>query len=159
MVLYMDRVIDRLNWKGEKVVLRRLVEKARLAGSRRIRVGSWNVEFLTGNLFKIVDVLGRHKKYLFKKRDAHFNTFESGGHNTQIDHLLVHRGDLRACKDCRVFPGEACSSQHRLVAMDELFERQRHMREAIRIPSILWKNLNGDAVESFRMRVLKGLYA
>nr|GEX77477.1 hypothetical protein [Tanacetum cinerariifolium] len=27
----------------------------------------------------------------------------SGGHNTQIDYLLVCRGDLKACKDCRAF--------------------------------------------------------
>nr|GEY30214.1 histone-lysine N-methyltransferase EZA1 [Tanacetum cinerariifolium] len=28
---------------------------------------------------------------------------EGGGHNTQIDYLLVRRGDLKACKDCRAF--------------------------------------------------------
>nr|GEY12690.1 hypothetical protein [Tanacetum cinerariifolium] len=53
----------------------------------------------------------------FKKSDAHLITFQSGGHNTQIDYLLVRRGDLRACKDCRAYPGEACSSQHRVEVM------------------------------------------
>ncbi|GKB62667.1 retrovirus-related pol polyprotein LINE-1, partial [Tanacetum coccineum] len=51
----------------------------------------------------------------FKKRDAHLITFQSGSHNTQIDYLLERRGDLRTCKECRAFPSEACSSQHRLV--------------------------------------------
>nr|GEV21851.1 craniofacial development protein 2-like [Tanacetum cinerariifolium] len=40
----------------------------------------------------------------FKKRDTHLITFQSGGHNIQIDYLLVRRGDLKACKDCRAFP-------------------------------------------------------
>ncbi|GJX51260.1 retrovirus-related pol polyprotein LINE-1 [Tanacetum coccineum] len=32
----------------------------------------------------------------FKKSNAHLITFQSGGRNTQIDYLLVRRGDLRA---------------------------------------------------------------
>ncbi|GJR27882.1 retrovirus-related pol polyprotein LINE-1 [Tanacetum coccineum] len=32
-----------------------------VAGPRRIRVGSWNVRTLTGKLFELCDVLGRHK--------------------------------------------------------------------------------------------------
>nr|GFA66049.1 hypothetical protein [Tanacetum cinerariifolium] len=77
----------------------------------------------------------------------------------QIDYLLVRRGDLRACKDCRAYPGEACSSQHRLVIMDELFERRRHRREATRRPRILWKNLKGEAVETLRATVVERLAA
>ncbi|GJU83202.1 retrovirus-related pol polyprotein LINE-1 [Tanacetum coccineum] len=42
----------------------------------------------------------------FKKRDAHLITYHSGDHDTQIDYMLVRRGDLRVCKDCKVFPGE-----------------------------------------------------
>nr|GEX77892.1 hypothetical protein [Tanacetum cinerariifolium] len=33
----------------------------RVAGTRRIRVGSWNVRSLTEKLFELCDVLGRHK--------------------------------------------------------------------------------------------------
>ncbi|GKD07413.1 craniofacial development protein 2-like protein [Tanacetum coccineum] len=42
----------------------------------------------------------------FKKRDAHLITYHSGDHDTQIDYMLVRRGDLRVCKDCKVFLGE-----------------------------------------------------
>ncbi|GKD81107.1 retrovirus-related pol polyprotein LINE-1 [Tanacetum coccineum] len=42
----------------------------------------------------------------FKKCDAHLITFQSGGHNFQIDYLLVRIGDLRASKDCKAYPGE-----------------------------------------------------
>ncbi|PWA60363.1 glyoxalase I, Glyoxalase/Bleomycin resistance protein/Dihydroxybiphenyl dioxygenase [Artemisia annua] len=66
----------------------------------------------------------------FKKRDVHLITFQSGGHSTQIDYLLVRIDDLRACKDCRVFPGEACSSHHRLVALNALFQGRRHGRSS-----------------------------
>nr|GEW61144.1 craniofacial development protein 2-like [Tanacetum cinerariifolium] len=93
----------------------------------------------------------------FKKRDAHLITFQSGGHNNQIDYLLVRRGDLKACKDCRAFPGEACSSQHRLIIVDVLSERLRHKREATGRPWILWKNLNGEAVEILELLFLRDL--
>ncbi|GKG31087.1 craniofacial development protein 2-like protein, partial [Tanacetum coccineum] len=33
----------------------------RLAGTRRIRVGSWNVRSLTGKLLELGDALRRHK--------------------------------------------------------------------------------------------------
>ncbi|PWA73962.1 hypothetical protein CTI12_AA256380 [Artemisia annua] len=95
----------------------------------------------------------------FRKRDVHLITFQSGGHNTQIDYLLVRRDDLRACKDCKVFSGETCSSQHKLVALDALFQRCRHGREATGMPRILWKNLSGDTMESFRAKVSEGLSA
>ncbi|GJY63207.1 retrovirus-related pol polyprotein LINE-1 [Tanacetum coccineum] len=55
------------------------------------------------------------------------------------------------------FPSEACSSQHRLVTLDVLFERQRQRRAGTKRPRILWKNLNGDAVETFRAIVSKKL--
>ncbi|GKA72706.1 tyrosyl-DNA phosphodiesterase 1, partial [Tanacetum coccineum] len=95
----------------------------------------------------------------FKKREAHLITFQSGSHNTQIDFLLVRRGDLRMCKDCRAFPSEACSSQHRLVTLDVIFERQRHRREATGRARILWKNLKGDVAETFKATVSKKLSA
>ncbi|PWA66553.1 hypothetical protein CTI12_AA323550 [Artemisia annua] len=101
----------------------------------------------------------RKANSFFKKRDVHLITFQSGGNSTQIDFLLVRRRDLRACRDCRVFPGETCSSQHNLLALDTLFERRRPRRGATGLPRILWKNLKGEAAESFRVRVLEGLSA
>ncbi|GJV84408.1 hypothetical protein Tco_1524306 [Tanacetum coccineum] len=77
---------------------------------------------------------------------------KSGGRCTQIDYLLVRRGDLKECKDCRVFPGEACSSQHRLLALDTLFKRVQRRRVGSAVLRILWKNLNGDVMEAFKLR-------
>ncbi|GKD07239.1 kinesin light chain-related protein 3, partial [Tanacetum coccineum] len=93
----------------------------------------------------------------FKKRDAYLITFHSGDHDTQIDYMLVRRGDLRLCKDCKVFPGEVCFSQHRLLALDIHIKRRPRSTEMAVKPRILWKNLYGEAVEAFRARVIEGV--
>nr|GEW05494.1 hypothetical protein [Tanacetum cinerariifolium] len=93
----------------------------------------------------------------FKKRVHHLVTFQSGGRCTKIDYLLVRRGDLKACKDCRVFPRETCSSQHNLLTMDILFKSVQRKREGSALPRILWKNLIGDTTEAFRSRVADGV--
>ncbi|XP_071739940.1 uncharacterized protein [Rutidosis leptorrhynchoides] len=54
----------------------------------------------------------------FKKRDAQLATFHSGDRSTQIDFLLLRKGELRTCRDCKVLPALTCSSQHRLLVMD-----------------------------------------
>nr|GEV70626.1 hypothetical protein [Tanacetum cinerariifolium] len=95
----------------------------------------------------------------FMKSDAHLITFLSGGYNTQIDNFLICRSNLKACKDCRAFPGEACSSRHIPVIVDVLFEKQRHRRRATGRPRILWKNLKGEVVESFRATISEKLLA
>ncbi|GJS42414.1 leucine--tRNA ligase [Tanacetum coccineum] len=93
----------------------------------------------------------------FKKRDAHIITYHSGDHDTQIDYMLVRRGDLRVCKDCKVFSGEVCFSQHRLLALDiNIKRRPRSTKMAVK-PRILWKNLHGEAAEAFRTRVTEGV--
>ncbi|XP_071727801.1 uncharacterized protein [Rutidosis leptorrhynchoides] len=38
----------------------------------------------------------------FSKTEAQLATFHRGGYSSQIDYLLLHKGDLRACRDCRV---------------------------------------------------------
>ncbi|XP_071705150.1 uncharacterized protein [Rutidosis leptorrhynchoides] len=65
----------------------------------------------------------------FKKRDAQLATFHSGGRSTQIDFLLLRKGELRTCRECTVLPALMCSSQHRLLVMD-LVTRGRVGRRA-----------------------------
>ncbi|GJZ31126.1 retrovirus-related pol polyprotein LINE-1 [Tanacetum coccineum] len=106
----------------------------------RIEEGRAILDFSTAHDLAVVNSY-------FKKRDHHLITFQSEGRCTQIHYLLVRRGDLKACKDCKVFPGEACSSQHRLLALDTLFKSIKRRREVSAVPRILWKNLKGDATE------------
>ena len=53
----------------------------------------------------------------FTKKDEHKITYKSGNHMSQIDFMLVRRRDLGRVLDCRVVPGEAVVTQHRLVCM------------------------------------------
>ncbi|XP_071699493.1 uncharacterized protein [Rutidosis leptorrhynchoides] len=69
----------------------------------------------------------------FKKRDAQLVTFHSGGRHTQIDFLLLRKGELRTCRD---------------------FTRGRVGRGARVVQHrILWKNLHGAKAETFRANV------
>ena len=54
----------------------------------------------------------------FKKRESHLITFKSGGNSSQIDFLLSRRITKSICKDCKVIPGEALTTQHKLVVLD-----------------------------------------
>ncbi|XP_074327662.1 uncharacterized protein LOC141665577 [Apium graveolens] len=88
----------------------------------------------------------------FKKKDDHLITFRSGGCNSQIDYLLMRKGNMD-CKDCKVFPGEACTTQHHLLVMD-ICMRKRVVHDNREVtPNILWKNLKGDKVGTFNERI------
>nr|GEV45785.1 retrovirus-related Pol polyprotein LINE-1 [Tanacetum cinerariifolium] len=80
----------------------------------RNKEGCTILEFATAHELVVVNSF-------FKKNDAHLITFQSGGHNTQINYLMVHRGDLRACKDCRAYPEtfRACVVE-KLMALEEV---------------------------------------
>nr|XP_043639668.1 uncharacterized protein LOC122610773 [Erigeron canadensis] len=67
-----------------------------------------------------------------------------------IDYLLVRKGDFRACKDCKVLPKGGCYSQHKLLILDLFLSRRATKTEKAVRPRILWKNLMGEAAETFR---------
>ncbi|XP_070043201.1 uncharacterized protein [Nicotiana tomentosiformis] len=54
----------------------------------------------------------------FPKRERHLVTFQNAMAKTQIDYLLLRRGDRGLCKDCKVIPSEILATQHRLLVMD-----------------------------------------
>ncbi|XP_071705423.1 uncharacterized protein [Rutidosis leptorrhynchoides] len=89
----------------------------------------------------------------FKKRDAQLATFHSGGRSTQIDFLLLRKGELRTCRDCKVLPALTCSSQHRLLVMDLVTRGRVGRRARVVQPRVLWKNLHGANAETFRATV------
>ncbi|GJY31891.1 craniofacial development protein 2-like protein [Tanacetum coccineum] len=72
----------------------------------------------------------------FKKRDAHPITFHNGDHDTQIDYMLVRKGDLRLCKDCKVFPGEGVTPEEKMETVAgrkanvEYTGKHDHIKEA-----------------------------
>ncbi|XP_071727016.1 uncharacterized protein [Rutidosis leptorrhynchoides] len=95
----------------------------------------------------------------FKKTNAQLATFHSGGNSTQIDYLLLRRGDLRTCGDCKALTDLTCSSQHRLLIMDLVLRRR--VTKSVRPvqPTILWKKLNGEKAETFKTLVVERVEA
>ncbi|XP_071699354.1 uncharacterized protein [Rutidosis leptorrhynchoides] len=91
---------------------------------------------------------------LFKNRDAQLATFHSGGRRTQIDFLLLRKGELRTCRDCKVLPAFTCSSQHRLLVMDLVTQGRVGRRARVVQQRNLWKKLHGAKTETFRATVL-----
>lgn len=108
--------------------------------------GSALLEFATAHELVIVNSV-------FQKRAEHLITFSSGGHNTQIDYLLMRSRDVRSCVDCKVFPSEACASQHRLLAMD--ISMGGRVVNRARGPRILWKDLKGEKAAEFKEALLR----
>ncbi|XP_068209255.1 craniofacial development protein 2-like [Palaemon carinicauda] len=76
----------------------------------------------------------------FEKQPKYFTTYKSGGHESQIDFVLCRRVHLEEIKNCKIFPGEAVTPQHRLLTVD--WDRQRTIRgRQGMIPRIRWWKL------------------
>ncbi|XP_016555381.2 craniofacial development protein 2-like [Capsicum annuum] len=61
----------------------------------------------------------------FLKKEDHLITFRSTKAKTQIDFLLLRKGDRVLCKDCKVIPSEHLSTQHRLLVMDLSIKKRK----------------------------------
>ena len=55
---------------------------------------------------------------LFKKRQSHLVTYESGGNKTAVDIILIKREHKKRIVNTKVIPGEECVHGHHLVVMD-----------------------------------------
>ncbi|XP_071709338.1 uncharacterized protein [Rutidosis leptorrhynchoides] len=95
----------------------------------------------------------------FKKTNAQLATFHSGGNSTQIDYLLLRRGDLRSCGDCKALTDLTCSSQHRLLVMDLVLRRWVNRSVRPVQPTILWKKLNSEKAETSKTLVIERVEA
>uniref|UniRef100_W5N3T0 Endonuclease/exonuclease/phosphatase domain-containing protein n=1 Tax=Lepisosteus oculatus TaxID=7918 RepID=W5N3T0_LEPOC len=56
-------------------------------------------------------------------------TYRSGGHDTQIDYILVRRIDRAKVQDANVLPYEAVTRQHRLLVMDITILKERRIKQ------------------------------
>ena len=52
---------------------------------------------------------------VYSKRRGHLLTYKSGVNATVIDYIMVRRENLRELKNCKVIPGEAVATQHRMM--------------------------------------------
>lgn len=78
----------------------------------------------------------------FKKKQEHLITYKSSNHSTQIDYILSNSNMLKLYKDCKVIPGNALTSQHRLlVSIMTLPKPLRIHRD--KTEYIKWKDVHG----------------
>ncbi|XP_016579031.1 uncharacterized protein LOC107876677 [Capsicum annuum] len=64
----------------------------------------------------------------FPKKEDHLITFQRASAKTQIDFLLLRKGDRVLCKDCKVISSEHLSTQHRLLVMDLCIRKSKKSR-------------------------------
>ncbi|KAK3896219.1 hypothetical protein Pcinc_000141 [Petrolisthes cinctipes] len=55
---------------------------------------------------------------VFKKRESHLVTYESGTAKTRVDYLLVRKKDRKLLSDVKVIPSEEIVTQHKPVVCD-----------------------------------------
>ncbi|XP_068236949.1 uncharacterized protein [Palaemon carinicauda] len=54
----------------------------------------------------------------FEKQPKYHTTYKCGGQESEIDFVLVRRVHLKEIRNCKIFPGEAVTLQHRLLTVD-----------------------------------------
>ncbi|KAL3351497.1 hypothetical protein AABB24_019876 [Solanum stoloniferum] len=77
----------------------------------------------------------------FPKKENHLVTFRSPVAKTQIDYLLLRRGDRGLFKDCKVIPSENLTTQHKLLVLDLKIKRDRRKKMISDRPRIKWGGL------------------
>lgn len=85
----------------------------------------------------------------FRKRDSHLVTYASGKNSSQIDFVLVRRNDLKLVTNCRVWPGENLTSQHRLVVASIRIPLPKRQKVTRPKPRIRWWKLKQDSHDLF----------
>ncbi|KAG5580516.1 hypothetical protein H5410_051143 [Solanum commersonii] len=83
----------------------------------------------------------------FPKKENHLVTFRSSVAKTQIDYLLLRKGDRGLVKDCKVIPSEDCTTQHKLLVMDLVIKRDRRKKIVADRPRIKWGGLTPTSGE------------
>ena len=68
----------------------------------------------------------------FRKPASHLITYQSGENRSQIDYILTRTRDRQIVTNTKSFPGEECTTQHRLVTSDfRVRARQTHRNKTI----------------------------
>ncbi|XP_059313140.1 uncharacterized protein LOC132064241 [Lycium ferocissimum] len=77
----------------------------------------------------------------FPKKEEHLVTFHSSMAKTQIDFLLLRKGDKGLCKDCKVIPSESLTTQHKVLVMDLEIKMRKRKKVVDDKPRIKWGSL------------------
>lgn len=77
---------------------------------------------------------------MFKKREGHLVTYESGGRRSQVDYIMTRVQDKRSCKNCKVLPGEG-EEQHKIVVADMVWRVHKEVKRKTGVDAIKWGKL------------------
>ncbi|XP_063537823.1 uncharacterized protein LOC134747173 [Cydia strobilella] len=89
----------------------------------------------------------------FKKKTEHLITYKCAQHSTQIDYILTNNNMIKHYKDCKVIPGNALTSQHRLLV--SIMKLPRPLQIYVdRSERIKWKELHGPKKTKFFDNIL-----
>jgi hypothetical protein len=76
----------------------------------------------------------------FTKKDSQKVTYESGGSKTQVDYVLVRKGERPLVSNVTVTQSEACIPQHKLVICEmKLVDRVVRKKEVFVSKCRVWK--------------------
>ena len=84
---------------------------------------------------------------LFKKRESHLVTYESGGRRSQIDYIMTRMQDKQSCVNCKVLPGEWEEGQHKIVVADLLWKVEPIPKRRTTMDVIKWSKIRGKEKE------------
>ncbi|KAI5635164.1 endonuclease-reverse transcriptase domain-containing protein [Phthorimaea operculella] len=111
---------------------------------------------------EILDFASRHSLTLintnFQKKLEHLITYKCAGRTSQIDFIIADRAIKQKFKDCKVIPGEALTSQHRILVA--VYILPKPIKTVIdKTPRTKWKGLDGPKGESLLAAVKEYLEA
>jgi hypothetical protein len=113
----------------------------------RNRDGERILEFCQGRELMVLNTM-------FKKDREKKITYKSGGAETQIDFLLMRKERRITFKDCKVIPGEACLTQHRLLSTSLIVRNLKRKKNAKGEKKIkAWKLKEEETRQQFEDKV------
>ena len=92
---------------------------------------------------------------MFDKRDSRLITYQSGGHSTQIDYILIGKKHRKLVQDVNAIAGEEIAQQHRLVIGDLCIESPREAKKNFVPRRKTWKLKNGHIASAFQTQFSK----
>ena len=91
----------------------------------------------------------------YTKRENHLVTYNSGGRRSQIDFIVLRKEYTKECKNYKVLPKGAITTQHRVLIAELEVKATRKRRVEGRKLIRWWKLKNNEMREEFRRSVVE----
>ena len=96
-----------------------------------------------------------HEHVLHEERENHLVTYNSGGRRSQIDFIMLRKEYTKECKNCKVLPKGAITTQHRVLIAELEVKATRKRRVEGRKLIRWWKLKNNEVRDEFRRSVVE----